>query len=152
MGERGESAGMDETDPTVRVTDYRDGGATDTEAFQAAIDARGDAGGGRVVAPPGEYETGTLRLRDGVTLRLEAGATVFASPDEDDYEETEVGPDGERPYLVAEGVETTAQAEWLRQRGVPLVQGFLFYRPQPPGKMEMLIGENDGPIRSALRA
>jgi EAL domain-containing protein (putative c-di-GMP-specific phosphodiesterase class I) len=53
--------------------------------------------------------------------------------------------------VVAEGVETTAQAEWLRQRGVRLVQGFLFYRPQPPGKMEMLIGENEGPIRSAPR-
>lgn len=54
--------------------------------------------------------------------------------------------------VVAEGVETTAQAEWLRQRGVPLAQGFLFYRPQPPGKMEMLLDESDEPIRSAPRA
>lgn len=53
--------------------------------------------------------------------------------------------------VVAEGVETTAQAEWLRQRGVPLAQGFLFYRPQPPGKMEMLISEHDEPIRSTPR-
>ncbi len=51
--------------------------------------------------------------------------------------------------VVAEGVETTAQAGWLRQRGVPLGQGFLFYRAQPPGKIELLLSETDGSVRSA---
>ena len=32
---------------------------------------------------------------------------------------------------VAEGVETTAQLEWLRDRGCDIVQGFLLGRPMP---------------------
>ncbi|WP_123537655.1 glycoside hydrolase family 28 protein [Halosimplex salinum] len=95
---------MPETGATVTVTEYLDDEApTDTAAVQAAIDATGDHGGGRVAVPPGEYETGTIRLRDDVTLHLEPGATVFASPDEADYADERVGPDGERPFLVAEG-------------------------------------------------
>ena len=56
-----------------------DGKANDTAAIQAAIDA---APGGVVVFPPGEYVSGTLRLRDHLTLRLSAGATLIASPDD----------------------------------------------------------------------
>jgi len=33
--------------------------------------------------------------------------------------------------IVAEGVETPAQAEWLRQRECPCAQGYLFARPEP---------------------
>ena len=33
--------------------------------------------------------------------------------------------------VVAEGVETTAQATWLRQQGCPCAQGFLYARPEP---------------------
>lgn len=34
--------------------------------------------------------------------------------------------------VVAEGIETTAQADWLRQRACALGQGFLYARPLPP--------------------
>jgi len=32
-------------------------------------------------------------------------------------------------HIVAEGVETEAQCEWLRQVGCPVGQGYLFARP-----------------------
>lgn len=50
-------------------------------ALQRAIDACGQAGGGTVYVPPGEYTSGQLHLRSGVCLYLEAGATIFASLD-----------------------------------------------------------------------
>jgi hypothetical protein len=60
-----------------------DGKTKDTAAIQAAIDAAGP--GGVVVVPPGEYLSGTLRLRNRLTLRLEAGASLKASPDDGDF-------------------------------------------------------------------
>lgn len=50
-----------------------------TEVIQEAIDACTEAGGGRVYFPPGDYTSGTLILKDHVTLHLEAGATIWAS-------------------------------------------------------------------------
>ena len=35
---------------------------------------------------------------------------------------------------VAEGVETPAQHEYLRRAGCQLAQGFVYARPQPPGR------------------
>jgi diguanylate cyclase (GGDEF)-like protein len=40
--------------------------------------------------------------------------------------------------VVAEGVETTYQAEWLRRRGCDTLQGFLFGAPAPVGGSEAL--------------
>jgi len=62
-----------------------DGAKLDTAAIQAAIDKCGAAGGGEVLFPPGRYLTGTLRLRDRVTLRLDAGAVILGSPRLADY-------------------------------------------------------------------
>lgn len=70
------------------LTDYdvRDYGATgdgvtnDAAAIQAAIDACHDAGGGRVVLPPGStYLSGSINLRSYVELHVAAGATLAAS-------------------------------------------------------------------------
>jgi Pectate lyase superfamily protein len=47
-----------------------DGKTDDTSAFQKALDAAGQRGGGTVYVPPGRYLLkGTLNLRGGVTLR-----------------------------------------------------------------------------------
>lgn len=54
-------------------------------AIQKAIDACGAAGGGVVYLPPGEYTSGTLYLRSHVRFHIEAGATLYASQDEKDF-------------------------------------------------------------------
>jgi EAL domain-containing protein (putative c-di-GMP-specific phosphodiesterase class I) len=41
--------------------------------------------------------------------------------------------------VVAEGVETLAQAQMLEQLGCPEVQGFLYSHPVAPGTMGMLL-------------
>jgi hypothetical protein len=56
-----------------------------TAAVQKAIDACHAAGGGTVYVPPGEYTTGTLVLKDNVTLWLEAGAVFYLSQDQADF-------------------------------------------------------------------
>jgi Pectate lyase superfamily protein len=61
-----------------------DGRSKDTAAIQAAIDAA--APGGVVFFPPGDYVSGTLRLRDRLVLQLAAGATLVASPDDADFD------------------------------------------------------------------
>src|SRR6266540_4320512 len=76
----------------LNVRDYGargDGKGKDTSAIQAAIDAAGRSGG-TVYLPPGKYVSGTLRLRDRITLRLAAGATLIASADDADFDPYEV--------------------------------------------------------------
>jgi polygalacturonase len=62
-----------------------DGKGDDRAAIQAAIDAVGAAGGGEVVLSPGAYPSGSLFLRDNVSLRIERGATLLGSRDPRDY-------------------------------------------------------------------
>jgi hypothetical protein len=59
--------------------------ANDTAAIQKAIDSVSQAGGGTVYVPTGNYRCGQLQLRNNVTLRIEAGATLWVSPDKADY-------------------------------------------------------------------
>jgi hypothetical protein len=62
-----------------------DGAALDTAALQSAIDACSAAGGGTVRIAAGAYRTGTLLLRDGVTIDIATGATLVGSPSIEDY-------------------------------------------------------------------
>ena len=61
------------------------GTAPDTRAIQAAIDSAGARGGAVVVLSGGTFLSGTLHLRSGVELRIEAGATLLGSPNRLDY-------------------------------------------------------------------
>lgn len=73
---------------SVSVTAYGasgDGRRYDTKSIQAAIDACAEAGGGRVRFPKGKYLTGTVKLRTGVVLEVEKGATILGGPQEVDY-------------------------------------------------------------------
>lgn len=71
------------------VKDYGarlDGVNLDTEAIQAAIDVCTAAGGGTVLIPSGFTAlTGTLYLKDHVTLHIGNGAILLGSPRIDDY-------------------------------------------------------------------
>ena len=75
-----------------------DGRSRDTGAFQRAIDAAAEQGGG-VVVEPGRYLCGTVHLRSHTTIHLLAGATVAESPDIadfDPYEPLEYDPGCDR--------------------------------------------------------
>src|ERR1700722_14633412 len=73
------------------ILNVRDQGATgdgqtkDTLAIQQTIERCSVFGGGEVVVPAGDYLTGALTLRSGVTLRVEEGATINGSTDMGDY-------------------------------------------------------------------
>jgi hypothetical protein len=120
------------------VFNVRDHGAkgdkttSDTKAIQAAIDACNEAGGGTVCLPPGDYLSGTLRLKSRVTFRLENGATLWATAERSEYEMVDAGrlADGNPYLLVADGAEHVVisgagvihgqgTADWNRRRGVP---------------------------------
>ena len=62
-----------------------DGKTVDTAALQAAIDACGTAGGGRVLLSQGEYLTSTIRLRSGVELHFADAARLIGAPDKEAY-------------------------------------------------------------------
>ena len=64
-----------------------DGKTLCTPTLQQAIDAAGAAGaaGGIVRFPAGTFLTGPLQLRSGVTLQLDAGATLLGSRERQDY-------------------------------------------------------------------
>ena len=59
-----------------------------TKAIQRAIDACASDGGGTVYFPPGTFLSGTIYMKSGVTLRLDAGCTLLGSTDLSDYPET----------------------------------------------------------------
>ncbi len=57
-------------------------------AIQKAIDFCAQSGGGRVYVPPGEYTSGQIHLKSGIRLHLEAGATIFATLDPHQYDDS----------------------------------------------------------------
>ena len=56
-----------------------DGRMLDTAAFNRALAAAAAAGGGVVRVPAGDYLCHSIRLRSGVTLEFESGATLIAA-------------------------------------------------------------------------
>ncbi len=63
------------TDPT----------ADNTEAIAKAIEACNQAGGGRVIVPAGEWQTGPIHFKSNVNLHLEEGAVLRFSDDPEHY-------------------------------------------------------------------
>jgi polygalacturonase len=70
-------------DGSFNVTNYGaigDGGATNTAAIQAAINAATHAGGGMVEVPAGIFLCGPLQLASRINLHLDAGAVLRMLP------------------------------------------------------------------------
>ena len=53
--------------------------------------------------------------------------------------------------VVAEGVETRAQADWLRRMGCDIGQGFLWARPVPASELAHALSEVASLNRSLLQ-
>ncbi|MDF2720695.1 MAG: glycoside hydrolase family 28 [Paenibacillus sp.] len=125
------------------VRDYGaigDGATKDTQALQKAIDSCAEAGGGAVTVPAGTYVSGTLYLRSHIELRLEAGATLLASPDRDDYNADDVF--AENQVFTSENVTGAHLIIAYRQHNVSITgsgvihgNGAHFFDPMPEGKI-----------------
>ena len=90
------------------ITDFgaEAGGRICTREIQGAIDACFLAGGGEVVIPEGDFYTGGLRLRTGVSLHLLENAHLVGSIDPEDYvgyinDEIEPIPEESRGMMVS---------------------------------------------------
>lgn len=73
---------------SVNVNDFGaigDGKYLNTEKIQAAIDHCSKTGGGEVVFPKGVFVTGTLILKDNVTLFLGSSTVIQGSERKEDY-------------------------------------------------------------------
>lgn len=68
---------------TIKITPENTGN------IQQAIDACYTQGGGQVILTSGTYFSGTLQLKDRVTLHLEKGALLLGSNDINDYPEND---------------------------------------------------------------
>jgi polygalacturonase len=90
--------------PVVDVRDHGalgDGKRLDTDAIRRAVD-EASTRGGTVLVPKGTYRVGTIELRSGVHVVIEAGATLLASTDVADFL-----PHEHLPYPTHADVETS---------------------------------------------
>lgn len=85
---------------TTNIFNVKDFGAKgdnltlDKKSIQQAIDAAYKNGGGTVLLPaPGKYLSGTIWLKDNITLEIEAGATLYGSSKLSDYDSLSRGKD-----------------------------------------------------------
>ena len=58
-----------------------DGKTLTNEAFNKALEAASNNGGGRVIVPAGEYLCGSIRMKSNTELHFEDGAKIIAAPE-----------------------------------------------------------------------
>jgi polygalacturonase len=111
---------------TFNIRDFGatgDGKTLDTAAIQKAIDACAAAGGGQVLVPKGNYVTGTIRMKDKVTLHLSKDAVLLGSTQLADYATDIVGcveaPAFNRCLIYAHSARNIAftGSGWIDARG-----------------------------------
>jgi len=102
-----------------------DGITLNTAAIQHAIDACATAGGGKVRVAGGRFVTGTIRMRDSVTLHLDKDAVLLGSTNLSDYATDVIGaveaPAFNRCLIYAEKTKniTFTGAGLIDARGTP---------------------------------
>ena len=62
-----------------------DGKTNNPQNIAKVIEIAAQMGGGTIYFPPGEYVTGTIELRDNMTLYLDSGAVILGSENPEDY-------------------------------------------------------------------
>jgi polygalacturonase len=85
-----------------------DGATLNTRALQRTIDACSAGGGGTVAIPAGRFVTGTIQIKDGVTLRLAVDAVLLGSTNAADYRSIDPFTDAtgaERGYALITAVD-----------------------------------------------
>ena len=81
------------------------GALLNTNAINAAVADCNKRGGGTVVVDSGTYRTGTIRLLDNITLKLEPGSTILGSEDLADYPKiSKASEDRDTALIIAEHV------------------------------------------------
>jgi uncharacterized protein YjbI with pentapeptide repeats len=81
----------------VVVTTYGakgDGATLNSVSIQKAVDDCNKRGGGKVIFPSGQYLSGTIVLKDNVTLSLQKGAVILGSTNVEDYQNLDPFADG----------------------------------------------------------
>jgi polygalacturonase len=106
------AAASAETPAVFNVVDYgakRDGSASSTAAFRAAVEACAKAGGGTVFVPAGKYVSGAIEMVSNMTLYVDAGAVIRFVANREEY-----------PLVPSrfEGTELRAPAAMIGGRGL----------------------------------
>ena len=132
-------AGVVSASTGVALFNVKDYGATGVKAddaraaIQKAVDACAAAGGGIVYLPPGEYTSGTIHLKSHVRFHLEAGATLYASVNDRDYD---VLGQGGSALLLGEDLANLS----IEGRGT--VDGQIEYEHRPDNIQDFYIKDN----------
>ena len=93
----GAGAAVFATERSFDVTQFGvigDGTTLNTLALQKAIDTCSAEGGGKLVIPAGKFVTGTIQLKDNVTLHLDDHAEILGSTNAADYRNVDPFIDG----------------------------------------------------------
>ncbi len=109
--------------PVFTIKDYGatgDGIADDTPALKQAISNVSDNGGGTVYIPPGRFLVQPFELVSNMTLYLEAGAVLLATPNPDDYGDSD--PEW-NPEFPREGILTGVDLENVTIAGRGQIDG-----------------------------
>jgi polygalacturonase len=110
---------------TINFADvgHGDGKMLNTEAFEKALAALAEKGGGKLVVPPGIWLTGPIRLRSHTELHIERGALIQFSRDYKLYPFTVIDLKGEKEMDSASPISAVANAEDIAITGEGVIDG-----------------------------